>query len=1221
MFKTKRLFLPTTLISIAAVLLLLIRFWPYAPPINAKSQISSLERNLQQRVSEADSLIDWVLQNRFSTHSFGWIESNGISEKSVNKNISLFITQNDSLVFWSDSDTPFPSFASALNNGSVFFNGNGYYFSRCKTFDSSKVYAFGLIERNYFYHNSYLPAGFSDGLCNDCSLHISNDSLLSDTLIIPEGLIDPIHLSYKTEAPVFSKKQEMLIITVLFLSLLFLAIGAFRLILYFRFFKNNTLLRFVALFLTTLFLYWLGIKMLSMTVFQTLNINSPGFFAFSEKFSSLRPFIMTVFGVLLLIVFAAREIVFHAGSKTMKFWKKALIFFITFTATTLSACFVIDHLVSLLFNTSLTLDFNDILTFDIRSLLLLFTLFLLFSIVIALHYILVSLVGRLRLSFLHWVLFSAIILVLTAPIAILAGFGFSMYLPVALWLIAMQFLFSRLFYSNKTIYLFLHLVLAAGMTTVALNQSLTQKQSDQLKLLSLNLASEQDPLTEEFLGDILPEIARDTLLKGNPFSIEGFSLNEYLRKQYFNGYLSRYILQTTWCNQNEKIMVQPADTAVVCKHYFDDVAFRFGIPTLADKVVFINDGTGRGYYLCSVDVPSKKDTASLFIELIPASYEKGLGYPDLLVDVNSGIKTVPSYVSYARFLDGELVSRFGKYNYPTRINRLFESMPDETVVHDDGYIHFKVTVNDHLKLILTQNDRDLASVLAPFSYILLFFGILTLIFLIITGRLFNLRVKFSVSFSGRLQWMIITVILIIFFVAGLTAVFNLESLNTSKNNEVVSEKAHSLIVELEHKLSGYESLSTNDEPYLTELLLKFSRVFFTDLNLYNTNGLLLATTRSQIFEKELVSDRMNANAFLGLREKNYSFLLQTEKIGNLQFSSAYIPLRNQSNQVIGFLNLPYFARESELNREISSFISTFINIYMLIIIITVLITVLISNYVTQPLRLIKDKLRNIKLGSSNEKIRWKRRDEIGELVFEYNRMIEELALKAEMLARNEREMAWREMARQVAHEIKNPLTPMKLSTQYLEKAWNDKAPDFNERLKRFSQTMTEQIDSLSDIATAFSSFGKLPESSSVKICINDIIGSVVTLYRNDEYDITLQMPETALFVLADESQLLRVFNNLLKNAQQAFVTERRGSIMVSLKQSGEQIEVIVQDNGCGISDEMQKKIFQPNFTTKSSGSGLGLAMVKNIVQGFGGNITFKSEQNVGSVFTVMLPQA
>jgi signal transduction histidine kinase len=911
-----------------------------------------------------------------------------------------------------------------------------------------------------------------------------------------------------------------------------------------------------------------------------------------------------------------------AGKKRQQLWFRVLFLFLTYIATSALACFIISGISGFLFNTSVNFDFNDILTFDLRSVFIFFTLFLLFCSVILLHYLMISLVGRLRLRFKTWFAVSIAFIIIATIAAWLVGIGMSMFLPVALYLLVMQFVFSRYFYSNKSVYLILNLIFAAGLTTFALNEAVSQKQNDQMKLLSLNLATEQDPLTEDILGDVIPNIASDTFLLNNPYKKDrGFNITQYLKRNYFDGYLNQYLLQVTWCHADEDIIVQPANTAVSCIDFFGDIAFKMGIPTLADEVVFINDGSGRGYYLCTIELNNGKDSSSIFAELIPASYEKGLGYPDLLVDVNSGIKTIPTGISYARYLDDLLISRYGKYNYPTRMSMLFKAMPNEIVYHEGGQVHFRSQVSDNLVLVLTQNDRNFSSFLAPFSYILLFFGLLSLLFVVSTGKVFGFRIRLATTFSSRLQWMIVLIILVIFFVAGIIAVFNLSSLNKNKNDEIVSEKAHSLIVELEHKLNEYNELSNNDEVYLTELLLKFSRVFFTDLNIYSLDGRLLSTTRPQIFEKQLVSDRMDAQAFNGLSLQNNSFLLQTETIGKMNFLSAYIPVRNSNNSVIAYLNLPFFARGNELNREISSFISTFINIYMLIILFTVLITILLSNYVTHPLRMIKDKLRTIKLGTTNEKILWKRRDEIGDLVFEYNRMIEELAFKAELLARNEREMAWREMAKQVAHEIKNPLTPMKLSTQYLEKAWGDKAADFDERLKRFAQTMTEQIDSLSDIATAFSNFGKMPESTVVRICINDVLGSVVTLYRSEEYDISLHIPDTALYVMADESQMLRVFNNLIKNAQQAFVVGRRGNVDVSLKSEKGIATVIVSDNGIGISPDLQKKIFQPNFTTKSSGTGLGLAMVKNIVDGFGGKITFVSVENSGTTFNVDLPLA
>jgi nitrogen fixation/metabolism regulation signal transduction histidine kinase len=236
-------------------------------------------------------------------------------------------------------------------------------------------------------------------------------------------------------------------------------------------------------------------------------------------------------------------------------------------------------------------------------------------------------------------------------------------------------------------------------------------------------------------------------------------------------------------------------------------------------------------------------------------------------------------------------------------------------------------------------------------------------------------------------------------------------------------------------------------------------------------------------------------------------------------------------------------------------------------------------------------------------------------------MIDELARSAELLARSERESAWREMAKQVAHEIKNPLTPMKLSVQHLQKAWDDKAPDWEKRLAAFSRTIVEQIDSLSEIASEFSDFAKMPAANIEKIELSGIIQSAAELYHhhsNIRFD--FEHMDREYLVLADKRQLLRVFNNLIQNAVQAIGKKEDGLISIKLSTENDLYLVSISDNGSGITDELALKIFSPSFTTKSSGMGLGLAMVKSILSIIGGSVNFESKPGEGATFSVRIPQ-
>ena len=246
-------------------------------------------------------------------------------------------------------------------------------------------------------------------------------------------------------------------------------------------------------------------------------------------------------------------------------------------------------------------------------------------------------------------------------------------------------------------------------------------------------------------------------------------------------------------------------------------------------------------------------------------------------------------------------------------------------------------------------------------------------------------------------------------------------------------------------------------------------------------------------------------------------------------------------------------------------------------------------------------------------------DEIGKLVEEYNRMLDELAASAEKLAVSERESAWREMAQQVAHEIKNPLTPMKLSTQYLQKAWEEKAGDWETRLKRFTDALIEQIDSLSAIAGEFSDFAKMPETSNERLPLNGLITSALSFYNDlSHIGVNYQHCDPDISIFADRKQVLRVFTNILNNAVQA-IGEEKGTITVNVETHEAMLHINFRDSGEGIGLDQAGRIFQPNFTTKSGGTGLGLAIVREILRSQGGQITFSSEPGIGTTFTVILP--
>ncbi len=308
-------------------------------------------------------------------------------------------------------------------------------------------------------------------------------------------------------------------------------------------------------------------------------------------------------------------------------------------------------------------------------------------------------------------------------------------------------------------------------------------------------------------------------------------------------------------------------------------------------------------------------------------------------------------------------------------------------------------------------------------------------------------------------------------------------------------------------------------------------------------------------------------------------------------------------------------------RKLNDFLGALLNVYVFLLIVIVLISMIVANSIARPLTVLSTKLKQIKIGGSNQRLEWDHQDELGGLIRNYNEMIQELDRSTRMLALTERETAWREMAKQVAHEIKNPLTPMKLITQHLQNSIHRAQPEeIPPLVKRVTQTLIEQIDNLSKIASEFSNFAKLPAPENEKLVLNEVVTSTHDLFRKrEDMDIHLRVPIDEIYVFADKNHIIRVLTNLIKNAIQAIPLGRRGRIEILLYKQDEKAIVKIADNGCGIPDSMKDKVFYPNFTTKNSGTGLGLAIVRDIIDSCNGHIYFLTYENKGTEFYIELP--
>jgi signal transduction histidine kinase len=470
------------------------------------------------------------------------------------------------------------------------------------------------------------------------------------------------------------------------------------------------------------------------------------------------------------------------------------------------------------------------------------------------------------------------------------------------------------------------------------------------------------------------------------------------------------------------------------------------------------------------------------------------------------------------------------------------------------------------------------------------------------------------SLRGRFQATIVGLVLFSFILIGATTAYYYNKLYQIKSDQSFSTLFNIMLSEIQNELPEVDNIHTDER--VGRLFKKVDALGTLPLALYDSEGILV--------RKSLDYD----NADLRLVPSLLSASLVTPKGANYKVvSSPYdngriiIPIYNLIGKESAFIITENMSKADKY-AGLYDFLSTLLTICVFLFLTALALSMIITIPMTKSLKNLAISLKNFKLGKVNKDIEWKNPDEIGSLIDNYNKMQVELNHSADMLSKAQRDMAWREMARQVAHEIKNPLTPMKLSIQHMQMALKNADADRMQTLiGKTSSTILEQIDNLTQIANEFSSFGTLPKATNDTMILNEVVEHIHDLFRKrEDMDIQMLEPVYDLYVFADKNQLVRILNNIVKNATQSIPDDTRGKIEIELTQNDDNAIIKVSDNGVGIPDSMKEKVFTPNFTTKSSGTGLGLAICANMIDSMNGRIYFESPNDKGGTdFFIELP--
>ncbi len=806
-----------------------------------------------------------------------------------------------------------------------------------------------------------------------------------------------------------------------------------------------------------------------------------------------------------------------------------------------------------------------------------------------------------------------------------------LWLLAYVWLMQRRIFFDLRFRLNVSEVLFWLFIFSTSISAVILFEN--RKAEEQNRQRSTEtLADLADPTSEKMLSIVFGYVDNDFLsLNFARFKdpVSNAAIKDSMASRNFTPYQTKFDTRIYTYDGDEKplfndppLSYDTLNTIFTVAAKNTNIAELKYYPHSFDKYTYIyrktlrNDTTGKmkGYLFIVADPKDAKSDDALVPELF---HQKTADLPE----------------NYAIYNHRELVRYNSEYPFSTHLNDAQIPTGIYTHIKNNGYDELWHRISDEEFVVVAKRDNSGLEDITLFAYLFSAFLFLVALFrvaaLLIWSRLHwsNIRTYWQMNIRSQIHTTIIFISLFSFFVIGVaTILFFINRYNRS-NRDRLSLAMQVMVSEVQSKLSGDNSDNDPTRLYyqgsraaLQKLIEDIAQVHSTFINIYDLDGNLQASSDIVVYNKGILNKKMNPLAYYNLHELNRIQFGSSEQIGGVSYFSVYRPLRDNAGNAYAYLNIPSFTTQDELKEEISNFLVTIINLNAFIFLIAGTIALFLTNRITISFTLISRKMQEINLGKTNEVIEWPRNDEIGGLVKEYNKMVKKLEDSAMALAKSEREGAWREMARQVAHEIKNPLTPMKLSIQYLQKAIDNNSSNVKEMAGSVAKTLVEQIDHLSKIASDFSQFANIGNPRSEVFDLHEVLYSLVSLYETTENLLFKWVPvHHKIMVFADKTQLNRLFTNLLQNALEACVNNPKRVISVSEELQEESVIIKVTDNGEGIPLEMQSKIFIPNFTTKSSGTGLGLAMSKTIIEQAKGRIWFETMEGEGTTFYVEVP--
>lgn len=736
--------------------------------------------------------------------------------------------------------------------------------------------------------------------------------------------------------------------------------------------------------------------------------------------------------------------------------------------------------------------------------------------------------------------------------------------------------------------------------------------------------TDRDYLGEYLLGESVQRISSDPFVQtrlGSPFLSKAV-VRQKVKQVYLNAYFDRYDIQIHLFNSTGNSY----DNSTTLN--FTELITKFQLEaskTNYEGVFFLKNATPESTKRYLVVIPISRFSMVTGYVVLDLSLKRVIPrnvFPELLLDDRFIQYFKNRDFSYAFYSNNQITSSFGDFNFEKNfpIAQLRNSALLEKGIIENNFVHVGVVDDEGEVTVVSSPAYSNFYIVTNFSFLFIIGLFLILIGLLIYGAKTFLQRR-ELNYSARIQLYVYLAFVLPLVMVSATTLGLINNSAETQLKEEYKEKSKTIGERFTPLLDAYDKDSQTSLNDLENQLIDLAKLANVDATVFLPSGKLLASSQPLIYEDRILPSLVNREALESIVYDSEQSFVNNEQIGTLSYNSSYYSMRSpDSGILLGILSLPFFESAYSLEKTQIRVMANIITIFCIVFILFSILSFFAMRWLTFPLEFITRTLRSTSLTASNKPLEWKSNDEIGLMVNEYNKMVDNLEQSKIEISRIQKESAWREIAKQVAHEVKNPLTPMKLTLQQMERSLLTTGLS-EEKTKKSIHTLLQQVEILNDIAASFSAFARMPAPILQRIDITLLVKHVAHLHSDyKEGKITLSLPDQPVYVMGDDQLLSRVFTNIILNALQSGLDEKAINILVAVKTTQDTCVISFSDDGIGIDKELGDKVFLPHFSTKKSGSGLGLAIAKQGIEQSGGTITFETNEGEGTTFYITLPK-